>query len=389
MWILRWTISKQREAYGEMAHFQFVTVQGPPDKTSDKAAKRLARSHAVKQALQKKRQMQQQSMQHFAVRTIEDEREQTRSICRRHCTKRTIPSPVSLSASLLDPFQSLAIDSKRLQILLNDFNARQAPEPVFSVEDDFQNFKSVFRSGLVDPALLNAFMLSLAFTANGGVINKECLVYRGQAIQHIRERISMPDKVVSESTIGAILLLVGVEARLGTTSQVQLHMGAIQYLLNACEPIVVNLTQGIKRAIFWQDLNSSIMVGSKRIVDHTTFTDLRWERDSIAPDFFELPLGFQIRSHLFSQEFLDIVRDIHALQCIRNIYQRTGRPVSTVNINSHTASIQSRLQALPNTCPISKACHLAAYMCSVMLCCKVWCALVIPVSLHATSGSTR
>ncbi|VZH95141.1 unnamed protein product [Fusarium fujikuroi] len=245
MWILRWTISKQREAYGEMAHFQFVTVQGPPDKTSDKAAKRLARSHAVKQALQKKRQMQQQSMQHFAVRTIEDEREQTRSICRRHCTKRTIPSPVSLSASLLDPFQSLAIDSKRLQILLNDFNARQAPEPVFSVEDDFQNFKSVFRSGLVDP-----FMLSLAFTANGGVINKECLVYRGQAIQHIRERISMPDKVVSESTIGAILLLVGVEARLGTTSQVQLHMGAIQYLLNACEPIVVNLTQGIKRAIF-------------------------------------------------------------------------------------------------------------------------------------------
>lgn len=84
---------------------------------------------------------------------------------------------------------------------------------MFSVEDDFQNFKSVFRSGLVDPALLNAFMLSLAFTANGGVINKECLVYRGQAIQHIRERISMPDKVVSESTIGAILLLVGVEVR--------------------------------------------------------------------------------------------------------------------------------------------------------------------------------
>ncbi|KAG5802473.1 hypothetical protein H9Q74_009533 [Fusarium xylarioides] len=118
-------------------------------------------------------------MQHFSVRTIEDEREQTRNTCRRQCTKRTIPSPVSLSASLLDPFQSLAVDTKRLQILLNDFNARQAPEPVFSVEDDFQNFRSVFRSGLVDPALLNAVMLSLAFTANGGVINKECLVYRG------------------------------------------------------------------------------------------------------------------------------------------------------------------------------------------------------------------
>ncbi|KAH7208256.1 hypothetical protein BKA60DRAFT_599336 [Fusarium oxysporum] len=322
-------------------------------------------------------------MQHFSVRTIDDERKQTGRNCKGQCDKRLTSSPASLSASLLDPFQSLAVDSKRLQVLLNDFNARQAPEPVFSVEDDFQNFESVFRSGLVDPALLNAVMLSLAFTANGGVMNKECLIYRGQAIQHIREKISTPDKAVSESTIGAILLLVGVEARLGTTSQVQLHMGAIQYLLNACEPVVVTLTQGIKRAIFWQDLNSSIMVGSKRIVDHTTFTELEWQRDSIAPDFFELPPGFQVRSHLFSQEFLDIVRDIHALQCIRNIYQRTGRPVSTVNINSHTASIQSRLQALPNTCPISKACHLAAYMCSVMLCCKVWCALVIPSNVTA------
>jgi hypothetical protein len=54
-------------------------------------------------------------------------------------------------------------------------------------------------------------MLSLAFTVNGGAINKECLIYRGKAIQYIRERISTPDKAVSESTIGAILLLVGVE----------------------------------------------------------------------------------------------------------------------------------------------------------------------------------
>ncbi|ENH66072.1 hypothetical protein FOC1_g10000329 [Fusarium oxysporum f. sp. cubense race 1] len=276
-----------------MVDFQFVSVQATPDKTSDKAAKRLARSHAVKQALQRKRQLQQKSMQHFSVRTIEDERKQTGRNCKGQCDKRLTSSPASLSASLLDPFQSLAVDSKRLQVLLNDFNARQAPEPVFSVEDDFQNFESVFRSGLVDPALLNAVMLSLAFTANGGVMNKECLIYRGQAIQHIREKISTPDKAVSESTIGAILLLVGVEARLGTTSQVQLHMGAIQYLLNACEPVVVTLTQGIKRAIFWQDLNSSIMVGSKRIVDHTTFTELEWQRDSIAPDFFELPPGFQ------------------------------------------------------------------------------------------------
>jgi hypothetical protein len=54
-------------------------------------------------------------------------------------------------------------------------------------------------------------MLSLAFAASGGVINKECLVYRGQAIHHIRETMTLSAMAISESTIGAILLLVGVE----------------------------------------------------------------------------------------------------------------------------------------------------------------------------------
>ncbi|KAF4426506.1 hypothetical protein F53441_14129 [Fusarium austroafricanum] len=280
-------------------------------------------------------------------------------------------------------------------------NARQAPEPVFSVEEelDFQNFQSVFRAGFIDPALLNAMMLSLAFTANGGTMSKECLVYRGQAIQYIRERMGSLEKAISESTIGAILLLVGVEARLGTTSQVQLHLGAVQHLLAACQTAAIKLTEGIKRAIFWQvnlttlqyifssvcrqDLNSAVMVGSKRIVDHTTFPELEWTRDSLASDFLQLSPGFEIRRGLFSHDFLEVLKDIHALQCIRNLYHQTGRVISTVSINRHTASIQSRLAALPKTCPFSTSCHLAAYICSVMLCCKVWCALVIPSNVSA------
>lgn len=57
-------------------------------------------------------------------------------------------------------------------------------------------------------------MLSLAFAASGGVINNECLVYQGQAIHYVRETMSSLDKAISESTIGAILLIVGVEVRL-------------------------------------------------------------------------------------------------------------------------------------------------------------------------------
>jgi hypothetical protein len=75
----------------------------------------------------------------------------------------------------------------------------------------FQNFRSVFRTGLVDPALLNAVMLSLAFAVTGGSIDRECLRYQGQAISYIREKMSSLDEATSESTIGAILLLAGVE----------------------------------------------------------------------------------------------------------------------------------------------------------------------------------
>jgi hypothetical protein len=42
-----------------------------------------------------------------------------------------------------------------------------------------------------------------------------------------------------------------IQARLGMTSQVQLHMGAVQQLLEMCRTQGIYLTGGIKRAIFW------------------------------------------------------------------------------------------------------------------------------------------
>jgi hypothetical protein len=91
--------------------------------------------------------------------------------------------------------------------------ARQAPEPVFSIAEElaFQNFRAVFRTGLVDPALLNAVMLSLSLAVTGGTVDQECLGYQGKAIHYIRQKMSSLDEATSESNIGAILLLAGVE----------------------------------------------------------------------------------------------------------------------------------------------------------------------------------
>lgn len=213
--------------------FHFVQVQGPDD-AGDKRDKRLARSHAVKHALENKRKLQRESADNFRAVTVKDKPGVlVAGKRRRRKTPVEAASLFSPSAGALDPFQSLAVDSSRLQTLLGSCKfflkspltaavltprwqidkARLAPEPVFSYAEDlaFQSFRAVFKTGLADPALSNALMLSLAFAATGGSIDRECLGYKGQVISRIRERMESPCAAASESTIGAILLLTGVE----------------------------------------------------------------------------------------------------------------------------------------------------------------------------------
>jgi hypothetical protein len=123
------------------------------------------------------------------------------------------------------------------------------------------------------------------------------------------------------------------------------------------------------------------MTGSSRVVDHTTFSELQWRRDPFSPNFFILPPGFQAQSHLLGEEFVEVLKDVYALQCIRdsNLFGKDD-VIAMVRIDNHQASIQSRLVSLPNRSSISECCHLAAYLCSVMLRCKVWPASTIPVS---------
>ncbi|KAI1359247.1 hypothetical protein F5Y08DRAFT_85600 [Xylaria arbuscula] len=355
--------------------FQFIAVQAP-NGPKNPAARRLARSHAVKQALDRKRKTERELKNNFRIVRPQDEDE--RSLKKMTYEGRVGMSPFSLSVGSLDPFGTLAVDSSRLQALLSDYNARQSLEPVFNVIT-LESFRTIFRTGLIDPALLSAVMLSLAYAAAGDRTEQEWRGYRGQAFNYVRERIGTTSTATSESTIGAILLLAGVEARRGLTCPVQLHMEAVRRLLNICEADSIPLTSGIKRAIFWQDLNASILAGSPRIVDHTTFSELSWKRESLPPSSFRLAPGFQKRSHLFSEDFIEVLEDLHALQCLRESTPPLKFNVLGMeHINNHMASLQSRIVDLPKTSSAVFCCHLAAYLCTVMLCCRVWCAPVIP-----------
>ncbi|RAL06947.1 uncharacterized protein BO97DRAFT_481602 [Aspergillus homomorphus CBS 101889] len=367
--------------------FQFISIQAN-GQVKDRATRRRARSHAVKTALGKRRKEQQLARTNFIVKTVEDPHLHlkidnsagTAKPCTVHDAGLSAPlhSPVS---GALDPFQTLAVDSSRLQALLDDYRARQAPEPVFSVAEElaFQNFRSVFRTGFHDPALINAVMLAFAFAVTSGNLNPECLRYQSQAVAYIRQRMDSEDEAASEATIGAILLIAGVAGRLGQTTQVELHMGAVQQLLSVCQRKSIHLTAGIKRAIFWQDLNCSLLAGSKRIVNHATFATLFWARDTFVPDNYRLPLGFESQRYILDPEFSAVLEDLHALQCIRNLPRPPhADAIGMLHINNHTASIQSRLMIFSSLSPVQECCRLAAYLCSITLCCKIWCELVLP-----------
>ncbi|KAE9365536.1 hypothetical protein N431DRAFT_473585 [Stipitochalara longipes BDJ] len=360
--------------------FEFITTQNP-EGSRDRETSRRIRSHAVKHALQGKKNRERESNDNFRATSNGSPRrlEQKGTQTFQSLVPRCPPHPQAVHR--LYPFDVLAAGSPRLKVFLSHDAAKEAAEPVFSVADDvnFQTFPLVFRTGRDDPALLNAIMLTFAFAATGGIMNEECIGYQSLAMGSVRKMISSPDMPVSAASLGAILLLAGVEARLGMPSQVQLHMTAISKLLNLCKTRNVYLSDGIKRAIFWQDLNTSIMTGSKRIVDHTTFAELHWGRDPYLVNFFVIPPGFQDRSHMFTEEFVEVLEDINALQCIRDspdfILEDT---IMMVNLDSQHASIESRLVDLPNSSLFLECCRLAAYLCSCMLCCKVYRHSLIP-----------
>ncbi|KAK1238228.1 hypothetical protein MKX08_002807 [Trichoderma sp. CBMAI-0020] len=189
--------------------FKFVPIKGPCSKQG-RVANRLAKSHAVKHALKAKRLLEQESKRNFRVTLLKEEGNEL--INESHFAKP--PALISsLSPSAIDPFDTLPVDNSRLQMLLDDSRARKASEPVFSITEDlaFQNFHTVFRTGLTDPALANAVMLSLLFAVTKGSLDIECLKYKICAIGYIRDKVTYGKEAASESTIGAILLLVGVE----------------------------------------------------------------------------------------------------------------------------------------------------------------------------------
>lgn len=208
--------------------FHFIPTQSSDDRTT----RRLSRSHAVARGIQNKRKLEQKSGLNFRAVSLEHV---GRPVSKRKQGQALIMPPKSLSAGPSDPFQMLAAESPRLQALFNQREilaylkgtqgrltrnnpdkAEYATEPIFSVSDELvlQNFLLVLREGVDDHALLSAIMLTYAYATTAGNIDRECLRYQGEALSSIHKRMSSPNTATKVSTLGAILLLAGIEVRI-------------------------------------------------------------------------------------------------------------------------------------------------------------------------------
>ena len=119
---------------------------------------------------------------------------------------------------------SVVYVSENPNIQLIADKAKEALEPIFSLDDDvaLQNFRSVFRTSLNDPALLNAVLFVTTFAVTENVLHHDCLSYQTQALTAVRERISLQDGTTTIPTLGAILLLAGVEVLFSRNSEMVL-----------------------------------------------------------------------------------------------------------------------------------------------------------------------
>lgn len=192
---------------------------------------RLARSHAVAHGIENKRKQQQRSGENFYVTSSSLIPDQPAT--KRKRVRAALLAKDSSLTAVNGPFQMLAAESPRLLALLDHRKCTrsacnttkiltnygidiscQSIEPVVTVSDELvlQNFRSVLRDGLDDHALLSAVMLTFSFAVTSpGTIDEECLGYQNVALNSIRQKMSSPDTAISESTLGAILLLAGIE----------------------------------------------------------------------------------------------------------------------------------------------------------------------------------
>ena len=135
-----------------------------------------------------------------------------------------------------------------------------------------------------------------------------------------------------------------------------------------------------------QDLFTSMIAGTDRVLSHETFPEMHWHRDPYQGNLYAIPSGFATVADVLGQDFLEIIGDICALQRLRE--SGTNYPIDSLEVekvDNQQAWIESRLEQLRRTAlhPLLLCCIPAAYLCGYGFFAEVWSATLIPSNLSA------
>lgn len=394
--------------------FEFVVVSHP-DEVRERNQQRKIRQHAIRRGIETSR---------ATKATLEkDVMVTTRNIQAKAAMWTELANATTFtqtpSVSLLDPFDTLCGNSERLRSLLRhrmcstcsrdlclNFDllkalVKFAGEPLFRVESTgnvrFQGLNTLTQGALADTTFFHAFSLILALAANSNRPNQETFTSRGQVLKSLSTTVEDSEWKPAAPTIMAILILIGYEYRVqdAASSIAAIHIHGLLAMMRRLETENHPNAGQMQRALFWQDLMSSLATGAPRIFhpeNHRGFTSLR---DMGRLELCVLPPGFQSVSKFWPREFTIVLEDLHALCRFVDIKCKVGREPSQEPFNlplmaelddegypvyNSQADLESRLVDLLSesrrvpvlTDPIYQACIFAAYLCTYKLSTGIW-----------------
>ncbi|KAF2795664.1 hypothetical protein K505DRAFT_9936 [Melanomma pulvis-pyrius CBS 109.77] len=371
-----------------MEQFQFVTVSHP-DQIKDKGKQNTIRRHAIRSSLKKNRDDAEKRRENFVEVEVSAK---GHGLIKKRTGMEKESVGTSPSAARVDPFDTLPGSPDPLRVLVGHKSVRQVGEPVFCVGDAglvfFQGMETVSRGAFTDPALFHALSLILSLAANNNIPNLECLKYRGETLKSLTERMADLKMVPAVSTLTAILLLIGYEYRVdGTTSKsIALHIRAVDEVIRMNREANIELSDAIRRALFWQDLYSCFFVSTTRLLSHENYPEFCWARDPDRIYSYVVPLGFRSISRTLPPDFQVLLEDLNALCSLVDFNCGPGgTPINKLPIDNGQAWIESRLVNLlydsrksREESNLYEACIFALFLCTYKLYTGIWEGCFIP-----------
>ncbi|PVI01904.1 hypothetical protein DM02DRAFT_331986 [Periconia macrospinosa] len=169
------------------------------------------------------------------------------------------PSPFSLDAHLMDPFDALPVaNTVKLELL---FQLYKSGTKLNSVVIDCTNTWWPFVAS--DPGLLHATLASWALY---GVLMRgvtsvvpEMLGHKTEAIKEINAKINSSNGWISDELVGNVLILATFENLYGEYDSALLHFGALKRMVDVRGGLdTFNHNCGLARGVVWVDFHTAI-----------------------------------------------------------------------------------------------------------------------------------